>query len=54
MWETLPNSADWGLFQDSVSAGDLERLAAQKQETTEKAELNNARKIERKLLRPSG
>ena len=24
MWETLPNNADWGLFQDSDFAGDLE------------------------------
>ena len=24
MWEILPNNADWGLFQDSDFAGDLE------------------------------
>ena len=24
MWEILPNNADWGLFQDSNFAGDLE------------------------------
>ena len=24
MWETLPNNAGWGLFQDSDFAGDLE------------------------------